>query len=101
MTAKEIVIEDIKATVLSNIYSYEEMVQEWLFDNDYDGLYRDECGCDKDDLMPCGEDMTDCKPAYASKCDGKCAGECEAGDTHYGPAKQLDPTHEIVGGKTS
>ncbi len=38
----------------------------WLEAHGFDGLANDECGCSKDNLMPCsGEDIACCKPAYA------------------------------------
>lgn len=49
-------------------YNIKDMVKEWLAQNDFDGLYSDECGCSKEDLMPCEKfcefgDFS-CKPGY-------------------------------------
>jgi hypothetical protein len=42
-----------------------EIVKKYLKDNGYDGLYvPGECGCEIDDLQPCSEDMSECKPGY-------------------------------------
>lgn len=39
------------------------IVRKYLEDNNYAGLYSDgECGCQLDDLAPCGEMMGDCSP---------------------------------------
>ncbi len=47
-----------------------EIVEKYLFDNDYDGLYTDDCGCLLDDLMPCCSECYNCEPGYkASKGD--------------------------------
>jgi hypothetical protein len=57
------------------------MVEAWLFNNGFNGLYNDDqCACKLDDLMPCGEpDITECHPGYLSKCDD----ECEFGDCDF------------------
>jgi hypothetical protein len=41
-----------------------EIVKQWLKDNGYDGLWSDDCGCQIDDLMPCCDYCTNCKPGY-------------------------------------
>jgi hypothetical protein len=50
----------------------------------YDGLYCSECGCELDDLMPCGgEGALDCYPAYKHEIkNGQCehAEICDRGD---------------------
>ena len=42
------------------------IVKKYLNDNKYDGLVSEdfECGCELDDLMPCGFDVHDCWPGY-------------------------------------
>lgn len=49
-----------------------EIVAAYLREHSFDGLYYDgryyeDCGCTVDDLRPCGEDMSECKPGY--KCE--------------------------------
>ena len=66
MTAKELLIGALKET-------------------GYDGLCSPEagCGCGFDDLMPCGGEcvMSECVPAYKSKCKGDaCEQKCEGYD---------------------
>lgn len=43
-----------------------EIVEKYLRENGYDGLYRDDeddgCGCPVDDLWPCGECFCNCLP---------------------------------------
>ena len=43
-----------------------EIVQKYLQENGYDGLCDEwhECGCQINDLMPCGEYCGDCIPGY-------------------------------------
>ncbi len=45
-----------------NVY---DIVQKYLKDNGYDGLYAEECGCILEDLMPCDGDCAfHCEPGY-------------------------------------
>ena len=65
-----------------------DIVSEWLQSHGYDGLYSaDECGCLMDNLMPCEEGLTDCKPGYKIIHDGngcnpgvECDEVCDGGD---------------------
>lgn len=43
-----------------------KIVAEWLRANGYDGLYcpHEPCGCEVDDLGPCGEICLDCEPGH-------------------------------------
>ncbi len=41
-----------------------EIVIQYLKDNGFDGLCGGGCGCGLDDLQPCAEDFSDCKPGY-------------------------------------
>lgn len=48
-----------------------EIIKKYLDDNGYDGLCREECGCGKDDLFPCGDPGGSgeyCVPAYIREC---------------------------------
>lgn len=72
-----------------------ELLTAWLKEHGYDGLCRDGCGCDVDNLAPCGEYCGYCVPAYKRTCPGhdKCAinADCEdlsAGDTCYCSVKE-------------
>jgi len=49
-------MEEIKCAI--------DIVQEWLEENDYDGLCRpeEECGCFLCDLVPCCADFSECVP---------------------------------------
>jgi len=53
-----------------------EIVKAYLREHGYDGLYTDSygCGCEDDDLIPCGDYTGDCQPGYKVPCD---CGECE------------------------
>lgn len=46
----------------------QEIIEKWLVDNSYDGLYSEACGCEVDDLMPCGEPRN-CDAGYKVPCD--------------------------------
>ena len=53
-----------------------EIVEQYLKENGYDGLYNEigECGCPCDDLMPCDNGgMYECEPAIQHYC--PCCGE--------------------------
>lgn len=43
-----------------------DIIKQHLIDNGFDGLCNPgiECGCDLDDFQPCGEDFSQCIPAY-------------------------------------
>lgn len=42
-----------------------EIIAKHLTDNGFDGLvYPGECGCEVDDIAPCGEYCLDCEPGY-------------------------------------
>ena len=44
-----------------------EILQKWLTDRGFDGLYNDECGCYTDDLIPCCSSCESCMPGYKIK----------------------------------
>lgn len=46
-----------------------DIIEEYLYENKYDGLCNEGCGCSKDNLAPCGEIQGDCMPAYKWICD--------------------------------
>ena len=63
------------------------IVQQFLVDNGFDGLYSEKCGCKITDLCPCGEPGLECEPGVKKPCDcdhkyGKC-------DWHIG-AKEVN-----------
>lgn len=42
-----------------------EIIENWLKENGYDGIYSPgECACKIGDLMPCGTDASECEPGY-------------------------------------
>ena len=66
-----------------------KLVVAWLKENGYDGLYSPDlsCGCDIDDLMPCGEPSSNCGPGYRVPCN---EATCEVGggcDFHIAPTR--------------
>ena len=46
-----------------------DIVEEWLIENGYDGLWHDDCGCGLDDFMPCNGErcVAECEPGYKRK----------------------------------
>lgn len=45
-----------------------EIIRAYLIDNDYDGLWTDDCGCFLDDLFPCDcEGIERCQAGYKCK----------------------------------
>ncbi|MDP2365057.1 MAG: hypothetical protein Q8M94_14970 [Ignavibacteria bacterium] len=54
-----------------------EIIEKYLRENGYDGLFYEECFCEIDDLFPCDEDGIncelgiDCEPGYKQDC-SKC-----------------------------
>jgi len=55
-----------------------DIVEDWLRNKGYTGLYCEACGCEIDDLMPCaGMDSgyDHCMPGYKVHCDSNCP-EC-------------------------
>lgn len=44
-----------------------EIITKYLKDNNFDGLCRDDCDCEIDDLMTCN-DSADCEPGYKKYC---------------------------------
>ena len=56
----------------------EEIIKEHLKDNGYDGLYCPdaECGCTLEDLRPCCEDISLCRPGYRQICVRRKSDDC-------------------------
>lgn len=44
------------------------MVYDRLREDGYDGLYNDDCGCEIDDLVPCGAIEENCRAGYKVPC---------------------------------
>jgi hypothetical protein len=64
-----------------------EIIEKYLRDNGYDGLYYDGCGCSFEELLECEEYCGQCKPGYKIPCDPETCwngGEC---GFHIGPKK--------------
>lgn len=78
------------------IITVESIVRKALVEMGADGLCHpdSECGCDVNDLAPCGDLGSECQPAYRKRCE-KCGedaffpqrrigpwvcGDCEGGD---------------------
>jgi hypothetical protein len=59
------------------------ILERFLMDNGYEGLYGEDCGCTKDDLLPCESGVSQyCQPGYLRPCD------CGEHSGHVGPADQ-------------
>lgn len=44
-----------------------EIVESYLHDNGFDGLYREKCGCVWPNLIPCSGTFEDCCFGYADE----------------------------------
>jgi hypothetical protein len=44
-----------------------EIVESWLKEHKYDGLWNEDCGCQIGDLMPCDEPYVDCQAGVYGK----------------------------------
>jgi hypothetical protein len=73
-----------------------DIVAKWLKENGYDGLAREDCGCQLDDLFACdgymdgSSEVEKCEAAMNSECPGP--EECEwsevPGHAHMMPGKK-------------
>lgn len=61
--------------------------KEWLKVRGYEGVYNDDCGCELDDLGPCGEGVCGCTPGYK-------VGKDEYGNWIIGPKEIKEANHE-------
>jgi hypothetical protein len=54
------------------------IISDYLREHGYDGLYDDygECGCEVDDLFPCGNVPEDCRAGY-KRLGCTCGGGCD------------------------
>ena len=58
---------------MNNNPKVEEIIQSWLMQNGYTGLfYSGECACEIDDLFPCGEIERYCEAGYKVDCTENC-----------------------------
>lgn len=86
---------------MSDITTVHDIVKAHLTENEFDGLFNEDCGCacQLSDLFPCGECFDCCEPGYKTECDGPyedpdrswCGGDC---GFHVGRAKP----HVVSGG---
>lgn len=71
---------------MGNKIDVHRIVSDYLRVRGYDGLVNTDfqCGCTLDDLVCCGEDFSDCKPAYKVKCTpDACDRECDGTQTGW------------------
>jgi len=62
-----------------------EIVEAWLKKNGYDGLVGESCGCQIEDLMPCGEPLIEvCQAGYKINCPGD---SCPIAEDCISPSK--------------
>jgi hypothetical protein len=61
-----------------------EIVEKWLNDNGYDGLWNYHgCGCSLKDFVPCDNPIDECEPGYEIPCN--CGEGC---NPHIGPKEK-------------
>ena len=60
--------------------SVREILDQWLTEHGYDGLYTEDCGCEVGDLAPCSEQYSfGCRAGHKVPCDPETCpaeGEC-------------------------
>ena len=57
-----------------------EILDQWLTEHGYDGLYCESCGCETGDLAPCDSSAMDCQAGHKVACDPETClgyGDCE------------------------
>lgn len=66
---------------MKTTFHVRDFLQKHLAENGYDGLLAEngDCACKLDDLIPCMEDCSFCKPAHYVPCNDPA--ECEYGDS--------------------
>ena len=72
-----------------------QILTTWLRERGYEGLFYAgfECGCEVNDLMPCGVYQRECQPGFKTPCD--CGEDCEwhiSGDRQYTAAARPPTT---------
>lgn len=68
-----------------------DIVEQWLREHGYDGLYNEDCGCTVDDLAPCCTDTLHCRAGYKIPCPGPDACPAEGNcPFHIGPRETED-----------
>ena len=79
--------------------SVKEIIEKYLKENGYDGLFNNEydlCGCGLDDLCPCNGDILTCQPAYKRQCkDCSEKGTCEMFKEGASYCYSLKPGKEV------
>ena len=55
-----------------------EIVKQYLEANGFDGLYREGCGCRRDDLFPCDNPTAECQAGCYMTC-----AECDPDECDY------------------
>lgn len=77
--------QDIAASA-GYLPTVKQMVEKYLSDGGFDGLYTDECGCKITDLFPCDNPgCIDCKPGYIT------ATDCGDGTVDFGIGPRVAP----------
>uniref|UniRef100_A0A6M3M4H4 Uncharacterized protein n=1 Tax=viral metagenome TaxID=1070528 RepID=A0A6M3M4H4_9ZZZZ len=70
MTVREEFIKALQNGFVFNSDDILPLVRDFLELGEYDGLFfPGECGCEIDDLAPCGESCLDCEPGYKRVCE--------------------------------
>ena len=61
-----------------------EIIKQYLDANGFDGLFDDDCACQKGDLCPCDSNCMDCQPGYKTSCPA----DCGEHDWHISASKE-------------
>lgn len=81
--------------------SVKEVMKKWLANRGYQGLCSEDCGCDIDDLFPCGEYCGACRAAYRFECERCDRKNCDRRNDDYGVlfSDDKDFCKPVYGGK--
>ena len=76
------------------------VLRVWMQLHGYDGLYTDDCGCQRGDLAPCSQDFSNCKFGYKQKCScDTTEGACDLGPQNFHIGPEYDPERTSRGGE--
>jgi hypothetical protein len=66
VTVRRILLKHLKDKdePIPSMIDVEQIVQLYLDNHEFDGLAGGNCGCGSGELIACGEDCSECEPAY-------------------------------------
>ena len=87
-TVKQILLTEIRNEAAESAFDQLcELVENYLVDHDFDGLYTEDCGCHVSELFPCDNLSWSCQAGYEQPCDCP-ADEARCQNGHVGPKRK-------------